>query len=225
MHRTALTVAVAVLVAAGAAAGVAVAATGAALDAGDATPALQENNTTGNDTTGNATDATGDNATAGNATANVTFDNQTSNGSAVVVENATLPEGGFVVVHLATPENQTVNATENETVDLALTRNLTAGAVVGNSTYLEPGEHENVTVTLDQPITDDQYLIATPYRDANGNQSFDGPETDDPYTSDGEPVTDEAYVTVEGNATAGNATANATGNATTNETGNSTVGW
>lgn len=227
MHRSALTVAVvALVVAAGAAAGITAGATAPLADAGDASPALQDDNATDNatDAGDNATNATG-NATAGNATANVTFENQTANGSAVVVENATLPEGGFVVVHLATPENQSVNASGNETVDVALTRNLTAGAVVGNSTYLDAGTHENVTVTLDEPVTDDQYLIAMLHQDTNDNQTYDFPDADGPYTTDGEPVTDQGYVTVEENATGGNATANATDNATGNATddGNATA--
>lgn len=160
----------------------------------------------GDNATGNATD----NATVGNRTdnvtgnASVTFENQTSNGTAVLVQRVRLNDGGFVEV---------TNAN---------------GFSIGNSTYLEPGTHENVTVRLDDPIATNQTLTAFALRDVNDNQQFDGVgtgnESEQPYTlANGSAVTDEAFVNVTGeigvvegaanetNATAGNAT-NATGN-------------
>lgn len=207
-HKASLAVvAVAALVAVGLAATGAVATTGSTPTATDGTPALQDNET--NETMGNDT-----NATMGNDTemANVTFVDQTSNGSAVYVNNTTLPEGGFVVIHLY----------ENETI----------GAVIGNSSHLEAGEHQNVTVLLNTSVNESQTLVAMPHRDTNANQTYDFPAADDPYVANGSPVTDEAFVVVEqpaGNATMGNAT-NETmgnesmGNESTNATGNSSVG-
>jgi|GEM_PF-5226591 len=151
--------------------------------------------------TGNQT-----NATTANETANVTFENQTSNGSAVVVNETYVPEGGFIAIHLV----------ENETF----------GAVIGNSSYLEPGLHENVTVALDPPITESQPLIAMPHTDSNGNQTYDFPAGDEPYTVNGTPVTDQANVTVT-NETMGNVSmTNETtmGNETNASSGNDSSG-
>ncbi|WP_158059278.1 DUF4175 domain-containing protein [Halorussus halophilus] len=55
---------------------------------------------------------------------NVTFENQTTNGTTVTVSSAGLPAGGFIAIH-------------NE-----------SGAVVGYSDYLPAGYYENVTVPV-----------------------------------------------------------------------------
>ncbi len=196
-------VVVAALVAVSVAAVGAVATTGSTPTATDSTVAIQDNetNATGNDTN----ETMGNDTQAANATANVTFVDQSSNGSAVYVNNTSLPEGGFVVIHVA----------ENETF----------GAVIGNSSYLEPGAHENVTIVLDPPINESQQLIAMPHRDTNANETYDFPAADDPYVANGSPVTDDAFVVVE--QSVGNATNETTGNESmnaTNATGNSSVG-
>ncbi len=59
-----------------------------------------------------------------NAQPQVVFQEQATNGTTVTVASATLPNGGFILVH-------------NE-----------SGAVVGQSNYLEPGTHENVEIEL-----------------------------------------------------------------------------
>ncbi|WP_049941876.1 DUF7282 domain-containing protein [Haloterrigena turkmenica] len=141
-----------------------------------------------------ATDAgttTQDNETE-NETATVTFENQTSNGTAVTVNNTTLPEGGFAVIHAAAP----VDGDENETVT-NLSEEYETGAVLGNSTYLDPGENENVTVELNESLNESQVLIAMAHQDTNDNETYEFPEADDPYTSDDEPVTDDAMITLE----------------------------
>ena len=109
--------------------------------------------------------------------ANVTFNNQSSNGTAVVVNSSVLPEGGYLVIH-ASEDGE-------------------AGEVLGNSSYFEPGEQENVTVMLDAPLDESQELIAMAHQDTNDNQVYEFPEADDPYTVDGDAVTDAANVTVE----------------------------
>lgn len=129
-----------------------------------------------------------------NETATVTFENQTSNGTAVAVNNTTLPEGGFAVIHAAAPADE--NATENEIVT-NMSEDYEPGAVLGNSTYLDSGEHENVTVELNESLEESQVLIAMAHQDTNDNQTYEFPEADDPYTSDGEPVTDDALITLE----------------------------
>ncbi|WP_128478450.1 DUF7282 domain-containing protein [Halorussus pelagicus] len=144
--------------------------------------------------------------------ASVTLGDQTSNGTAVVVEEVVVPEGGFVVIHeaesLQTTQMETEMGTETETAvgmeTTAMdgqTQQYAAGPVLGNSTYLEPGVHEDVTVRLDEPIEADQVLIAMPHMDTNDNQAYEFPETDDPYTVDGQAVIDWANVTVEAGET------------------------
>ncbi|MFC4451615.1 DUF7282 domain-containing protein [Halorussus aquaticus] len=123
-----------------------------------------------------------------NESATVTFEDQRSNGSAVTVAETNLSAGGYVVVFAQN------------------------GTVLGNTTYLEPGTHENLTVSLEMPIGRSQVLIATPHLDTNENQTFDfnvtqaqaeGREnaTDRPYLQPtGLPVNAVAFVTV-GNET------------------------
>jgi hypothetical protein len=144
--------------------------------------------------------------TAPEGTANVTFENQTSNGTAVVVQRVVVPEGGFVVIHNATNVSEQTAEQETEfegvtrtetTVSEARGQGYAAGEVLGNSTYLEPGVHEDVTVTLNETLEENQVLIAMLHRDTNDDQQYDFPEADDPYTEDDRPVTDWAFVTVE----------------------------
>jgi len=118
----------------------------------------------------------------------VTFNDQTTDGETVVVANVTLASPGFVSIH-----------------NSSLLVGDAIGSVIGTSEYLEAGTHENVTVTLDDPLEESETLIAMPHRDTNQNETYDFVETegeeDVPFlTPDGEPVTDEAVVTVEGAA-------------------------
>ena len=86
----------------------------------------------------------------------VSFQNQTTDGTVVTVEQANLTDGGFVVIH-----------------DRSLLNGSVLDSVLGVSEYLEAGTHEDVTVTLDEPITESQQLLALAYRDTNDNQTFD----------------------------------------------------
>lgn len=131
---------------------------------GDAIGVQEENETTttATETTAAAAETTTDFVNLDDA--GLTFDNQTSNGTVVNVTQAVLPEGGFITVHLA--QNVTGNFT-------TLVDSEMIGQRIGNSTYLEPGLNENVTIRLDQPVTESQTLIAVLHRDTNGNQQFD----------------------------------------------------
>lgn len=91
-------------------------------------------------------------------TATISAKNQTTNGTTVVVANVTFPEGGFVSIH-----NQSYLPPENQSV----------ASVLGASEYLKPGRHENVEIILDQPLSEDQPIVARASRDGNNNQSFD----------------------------------------------------
>ena len=130
-----------------------------------------------------------------NDSTSVTFGDQTSNGSSVVVNESTLPEGGFLVVYAQD------------------------GSILGNSTYLESGTYENVTVELTESPNRSQVLIAIPHRDTDDDQQFEFNEsvaeqaarstatpdasdaaslTDLPYTEDQLPVSAVAFVTLSG---------------------------
>jgi len=113
------------------------------------------------------------------ATATVSINDQESDGSEVVVDSAQLSDGGFIVIH-----------------DSSLLEGEVAGSVVGNSDYLEAGSHEDVTITLDEPMDEDFTAIAMPHLDTNGNEAYDFPDADGPYTQNGSAVTDSANVTV-----------------------------
>jgi PGF-CTERM protein len=110
---------------------------------------------------------------------------QTSGGHTVVVDEVTLPDGGFVAIHDST-------VTEGG--------NATFKSVHGSSEYLEGGTHENVTVKLDEPLEEDDSLVAMPHKDTDGDHIYrfvsSNGEEDGPYTADGEAVIDDANVTV-----------------------------
>ena len=132
-----------------------------------------------------------------NETATVTFENQTSNGTAVVVNNTSLPEGGFAVIHAAAPADAD-NATEEENeIVTNMSKEYEPGEVLGNSTYLESGDHENVTIELNESLEESQVLIAMAHQDTNDNETYEFPEADDPYIADEEPVIDDALITLE----------------------------
>lgn len=89
--------------------------------------------------------------------ASVTFEDQQSNGQTVIVQNVTVPEGGFVVIH-----------------DEGLDDGNDVRSVIGVSRYLEPGTHEDVPVTVGQELpTAEVELTAMAHQDTNGNEVFD----------------------------------------------------
>jgi len=74
----------------------------------------------------------------------VTFEDQASNGSGVVVRSVRLLDGGVLVVQSS--------------------ENGTPSGFLGRSAFLPPGRHENVTVTLSQSVATEQtlWVIADP---------------------------------------------------------------
>jgi PGF-CTERM protein len=118
------------------------------------------------------------------ATATVSISDQTTDGSSATVDSVSMSQGGFVTIH-----------------DGSLLDGATFDSVRGTSDYLEPGMHEDVEVSLDDPYTEDGTVIAMPHLDTNGNQQYDfvsseGAE-DSPYTEGGDIVLDDASLTVE----------------------------
>jgi plastocyanin len=123
--------------------------------------------------------------------ASVTFENQTIAGDSVTVASASLEEGGFIVIHTS-----------------ALLDGNPIESVIGVSSYLDAGDHENIEVTLDEPIEEDQTLIAMAHRDTNENQAYDFSDTggaeDGPYlAAEGEAVVQPADITLESDDTDG----------------------
>jgi membrane-bound metal-dependent hydrolase YbcI (DUF457 family) len=126
--------------------------------------------------------------------ASVAFEDQETTGSTITVENATLPDGGWVVVN-------------NESYESNPT-----GSAVGISPYLKPGTHRNVTVSLlPGAVSENQTLIARPSRDTNGNQQYDYVQSDGfedtGYTLNGSSVSEGADITL---TNAGTGTSNTT---------------
>lgn len=176
MTRKTVIAAVAVLLVAGTAAALAAGSTGTSVTESTDAYAVQDNETT---------------TAPGNETANLTVGNQTvvvNNTNVIVNINKTyLPQGGFVAITVAS--NDTTEA------------NLTA-PIVGNTTFLEPGLHQNETITINrtlvnQTLTENETLMAVAFEDVNGDQQFD-PTEDRPIVANDQPVTEPVRVTVEG---------------------------
>jgi len=149
----------------------------------DETTAPTNETTAAETTTAAPADETATEAPADEAS--VAFENQSSNGTAVVIDSVTVPEGGFVVVH-----------------DTGLIEGDVVESMRGSSEFLESGTHRNVTVDLDASLNESQRLVGVLYRDSNENETFDyvtsNRTADGPYTrDDGVAINDRANVTVE----------------------------
>jgi len=122
--------------------------------------------------------------------AQVRFTPAGNDGANVTVDSVFVPEGGYVAVH-----------------DDGLLDGDAVGSVVGVSEYLEPGVHENVSVTLFENVSGAEFdenasvepgdaLIAMPHQETTGDETYDfvasDGEDDGPYTVDGEAVVDFA---------------------------------
>ncbi|MFA9417843.1 CARDB domain-containing protein [Natrinema sp. HArc-T2] len=126
-------------------------------------------------------------------TASIDFPDQESTGEQVTIANVSLSEGGFVAVY----DGVAVDADPD--------------AIVGVSDYLEPGDHQNVTIDLDEPLAASGAVVAVPHHDTNDDETFQyvdsGGEEDVPYvTGAGAPVIDGAFVTVTDEPDEANAT-------------------
>ena len=114
--------------------------------------------------------------------ASVTFENQTTGGDTVTVDSVTLPDGGYVTIH-----------------DASLADGETLGSVAGTSAYLAPGTHENVTVSLTDPVDDGSYS-AMAHQETDGDRTYEfvasNGTVDGPYTVGENIVLDSADLTV-----------------------------
>jgi len=116
--------------------------------------------------------------------ASLAYSGETGDGTTVTVDSVTLQDGGFVTIHDAT-------VTEGQVFE----------SIRGTSMYLSPGTHENVTITLDQPVEEDTTLVPMAHRDTDGNESYTFPAsegaTDGPYVAAGGAVVTTGSYTVE----------------------------
>lgn len=100
-------------------------------------------------------------------------------GDAVLINAATLPDGGFIAVH-----------------DGRLQDGQPIASIIGVSEYLSAGEHTNTFVSLDTTPDAEETLTVRLYQDSNGNEIFDYSSTDGsedtPYSDAGSPVSDTA---------------------------------
>jgi PGF-CTERM protein len=110
--------------------------------------------------------------------ASVTFEDQETEGDSVTVASVTMSQGGFVTIHDAT------------VTDNAIT------SVRGTSSYLEAGSHEDVEVSLDDPVEESGMFFAMPHLDTNGNEAYDFVSSEG--SADGPYVTAEGEIVLQG---------------------------
>lgn len=115
-----------------------------------------------------------------------------SDGRAVTVPGAFLSAGGFLAVH----DGRLLDGERTEIGDDDL-----IDTFLGVSPYLAPGDSEDVTVRLDEPLSGNATVVVVPYRDVDGDEAFGfvqtQGETDGPFlASDGAPVADGGVVFV-----------------------------
>jgi len=95
--------------------------------------------------------------------AHIVFQNQEVDDGAIVVEQASLTEGGYVVVR----------------------ENTAQGEVIGHSRYLAAGSHEDVRVPIDDSIASFSTIYVAPHLDTDGDETYgfsgDLNGTDRPY--------------------------------------------
>jgi len=112
----------------------------------------------------------------GEERASVSVDDQSVGGTdrVVVVDRATLSDGGFVAVRYGSA----------------------TGPVIGASSYLDPGPHADVRVGLDETLSAEATIFATVHVDDDADNLFGFPGTDPPYRVNDTVVADSASVAV-----------------------------
>lgn len=118
--------------------------------------------------------------------ASLLLTSQTSDGKSMQIRRANLPDGGFMVAH----------------------RGGVDGPVVGVSDRLAPGRGTQLFIPFNRTLNSSTDVTVVLYRDANGNERFDGP--DQPYTTEGRPVAASAALTVSAATTTTTTTATTT---------------
>ncbi|TSD15843.1 PGF-CTERM sorting domain-containing protein [Haloglomus irregulare] len=112
------------------------------------------------------------------ASATVSISDQPTDGTTVLVDRTELANGGFVTIH-----------------DSSVLDGATFESVRGSSEKLDAGIHSDIRITLDEPLENDDTVVAMPHRDTDDDGSYDFVTSDGgddgPYTdADGSIVTD-----------------------------------
>ncbi|QLH80253.1 DUF7282 domain-containing protein [Halosimplex pelagicum] len=150
--------------------------------------------------------------------ASVQFANQSSDGTTVTVDEATLSDPGYVTFH-----------------DVSLFQGEVTGSVVGVSEYLDAGVTYGTDATLfDVPgadfetesLTGTGALVAMPHRETGDDETYDfvssDGEEDGPFAEGGLPVVDLAFVDATGGEGTATETPDGTGTATETPDGTAT---
>ncbi|MFC7079784.1 DUF7282 domain-containing protein [Halorussus caseinilyticus] len=135
-----------------------------------------------NETTTNETTTT---TNGTNETASVSAPDQKLDGDELTIDSAYLPDGGFAVVY-----NQ-------------------SSARIGRTGYLAAGDHENLTVTLNESVEEPQVLVVALVRN-NGSETYNASADKVAYqNAQGQDVADVSYVYLQdrGNRTTAETTA------------------
>ena len=111
----------------------------------------------------------------------VNFPNQTTNGTVIIIANATLPGNGFIAI---------VNGCAN-------CHPLTS-PILGTSSYLEQGEHEeNISIQLNSALTENRTLRAVLLNDTSGDRDADYDGSDEVVTNTtNAAIDDSAHIVV-----------------------------
>jgi membrane-bound metal-dependent hydrolase YbcI (DUF457 family) len=141
--------------------------------------------------------------TTNQSAASVTIQNQTTNGSTVTIERVTLPDNGFVGIHVASNSKN---------------GSLGPSSLIAVSDHLSVGTYRNVTITIPR-LNGSQTVVAVPYRDTNDNNQFDatkvfGTGSTAFTTTSGSVVKDTARVRVRASTPIANQTGTQTQNTT-----------
>ena len=106
--------------------------------------------------------------------ATLDLEDQSGDGTTVVVAGVSLPSDGFIAIHADADGSP--------------------GPVVGHSELLEAGDSSDVEVTLDEPLTESATLWPMAHIDTNGNGTYDFDPPDS--TEDGPATFDDGEVAV-----------------------------
>lgn len=152
---------------------------------------------------GTSTGGTGVETTVSGGTSgpSIAFSDQQSTGETVLVQSATLPQNGFVVIYDSTRGGKATNQ------------------IIGASYLLSAGTSDNIRIPLDQPLNQTKSLTAVIHVDSNGNGQFDyvssNGQQDPPLMQGSGRIVDIAQVTVQSSAASATTQANAGGSETT----------
>lgn len=101
---------------------------------------------------------------------------QSGDGRSVLVDDAVLTAGGYLVVH------------DDDCGQ--------PGRIIGVSALLTPGEHRDLAVRLTTPLTTSSQVFLMLHAEDNGNTTFDYPDGDYPITFQGQIVVVPLWVTI-----------------------------